>query len=382
VICDAPLGYTHCTEARIFPDTVCNTSNQWSGADLEVSGFCDGDSVVLTVKNIGTGAMTESQDFVVVEDVVMYLSQPFQLGAGESTTFSMEANGATWRLETPEVPNHPWGGVEAKAVEGCGGLNETGLVTLFSFNTPNPFESVDCQENVGSYDPNDKQAFPKGYGTEHFIKANTDIEYRIRFQNTGTDTAFTVVILDTLSQFLDAATVRPGASSHSCDFAMLDGNVLRFRFDNILLPDSNTNQAASNGFVTFRVAQKKDNAIGTFIENDAAIYFDFNEPVITNTTFHTVGDHFLVVSTGNQHPTLPALKVYPNPSVRSVLFEMPETSQNNRFTLTDQSGKMLMSAEFAGTSYLFEKGGLPQGVYYYNISTGNGASYSGKIVLK
>ncbi|MCB0556652.1 MAG: hypothetical protein KDD02_24110, partial [Phaeodactylibacter sp.] len=61
---------------------------------------------------------------------------------------------------------------------------------------------------------NDKQGFPRGYGDEHYIYPGTDLEYLVRFQNTGNDTAFLVVIRDTLSEFLDIATVRPGAASH------------------------------------------------------------------------------------------------------------------------------------------------------------------------
>ena len=382
ISCDAPLGYTHCTEARIFPDTVCNVSSGWSGADLKVTGFCDGDSVRMTITNIGAGDMAQSQDFVVVEDVVMYMAVPFQLNSGASVDFVAPANGATWRLESTEVPNHPWGGVEAKAVEGCGGLNTTGLVTMFSLGTPNPFETIDCQENIGSYDPNDKQAFPKGYGAAHFIEANTDIEYRIRFQNTGTDTAFTVVVLDTLSQHLDATSVRPGTSSHAYDFAVLDGNVLRFRFDNILLPDSSTNEPASNGFVKFRVSQKANNADGTSIENRAAIYFDFNEPVLTNTTFHTIGDHFVLVKTDENDPAYGSLKVYPNPSVGTIWFELPGATQHNRFTLTDNLGKLVVAADFSGKAFRFESGKLPAGVYFYQISSGNGGLFSGKVILE
>lgn len=379
--CDAPFGYTHCTEAHIFPDTVCNASSDWNGADLKVAGFCDGDSVRMTITNIGAGDMTQMQDFVVVEDVVMYTTAPFQLDHGESVDFSMPANGATWRMETPEIPGHPWGGVEAKTVEGCGGLNMTGLVTVFALGTPDPFESVDCQENIGSYDPNDKQAFPKGYGDSHFVEANTDIEYHIRFQNTGTDTAFTVIVLDTLSQYLEASSVRPGASSHDYDFAVLNGNVLRFRFDNILLPDSNINEAASHGFVKFRLSQKADNTDGTIIENRAAIYFDFNDPVMTNTTFHTIGDHFILVKTDN-NPAYGSLKVYPNPSAETIFFELPELMRNNRFTLTDNQGKLVSAVDFSGKTYRFEGGKLPAGVYFYQISSDNGGVFSGKIILK
>lgn len=378
--CSAPFGYTHCSEAHIFPYTVCNPSANWTGADLEVSGYCDNDSIRMTITNLGSGNMPNSQNFVVVEDVVMYLNQPFQLNSGQSLQFSAKANGATWRLETPEVPNHPWGGLEAKTVEGCGGLNTAGFVNMFPLNTPDPFESIDCRQNVGSYDPNDKQAFPSGYGAAHFLEANTDIEYHIRFQNTGTDTAFTVVVLDTLSEHLDPLSVRPGVASHGYDFAVLDEHILRFRFDNILLPDSNVNVLGSNGFVKFRVAQKPDNPSGTQIENSAAIYFDFNAPVITNTTLHTIGDHFIVtdVDEAGEQP----VQVYPNPAADAVYFKFETALRNARFALRDQLGRDVRNASFEGDTYRFERGSLQAGVYYFNITTSGAQISSGKIALR
>lgn len=380
--CAAPLGYTHCSYAHIYPDTLCPLLPGWSGADLELSGVCDGDSVRLTVANIGTGDMPQAQDFIVVEDVVMYMSVPFQLNSGSSETYVVPATGATWRMETEEVPNHPWGGIEATVVEGCGGLNTPGLVNIFPLNSGNPFESVDCQQNTGSFDPNDKQAFPTGYGNEHFIKANTDIEYLIRFQNTGTDTAFSVLVLDTLSQYLDASSVRAGTASHPYDFAVLDGNVLRFQFDNILLPDSNTNEAASHGFVKFLASQKPDNPEGTRIENRAAIYFDFNEPVFTNTTFHTIGDHFILVSTDNGPENGASLRVYPNPVSGEALFEMPDKLVSGTFELTDNTGRTLRSDKFSGGRYRFARGTLPAGMYFYRITRAAGQVFTGKVLLK
>ena len=380
--CAAQLGYTHCSTAHIYPDTLCPTPLGWSGADIEVSGFCDGDSVRFTLANVGVSDMPQVQDFVVVEDVVMYMTAPFQLNSGQSQMYVTPANGATWRLATPEVPNHPWGGLEAAVVEGCGGLNNPGLVNVFSLNTSNPFESVDCQENIGSFDPNDKQAFPKGYGTEHLVEANTDLEYLIRFQNSGTDTAFTVVILDSLSAYVDASSVQPGASSHHYDFAVLNGNVLRFQFDNILLPDSNINEAASHGFVKYRVAQKTDNPDGSIIENRAAIFFDFNDPVMTNTTFHTIGDQFILVKTDDMYNNGMRLNAYPNPARGTVTFEFPAQMRNASFELTGSLGNLVHLEKFTGTRYLFERGLLPAGVYFYKINGENGVLFTGKIILR
>ena len=380
--CSAPLNFTHCSEAHIYPDSICDPQSIWSGAEIQVSGYCDGDSVRMAITNVGTGNMTEMADFVVVEDVIMYRNGNFQLNAGQVETFALPANGATWRLEAEQEVSYPWNGVQAVAVEGCGGLNETGLVNLFPLNTGNPFVATDCQENIGSFDPNDKQAFPRGYGADHLLEANTDLDYLIRFQNTGTDTAFTVVVLDTLSAYLDASAVRPGAASHPYEFALLDGNILRFTFNHILLPDSNVNEAASHGFIKFHIPQVADNPNGTVIENSAAIFFDLNDPVITNTTFHTIGDHFVLVST-DQAPAGHALKVYPNPAGASAWFEMPnKTTGMAVFQLQDQLGKTVRQTTFSGGGYRFERGSLPSGIYFYQINLDGGAVYTGKILLR
>ncbi|MFN0035298.1 MAG: T9SS type A sorting domain-containing protein [Saprospiraceae bacterium] len=380
--CNAAIGATHCAEARIFPYDDCRggTSN-WSGADVEVTANCDGDSVRFAITNIGDGDMTQIQDFVVVEDVIMRQEGIFQLGIGQTLNLSQPANGSTWRLQAGEEPLHPWGGPQAVALEGCGGLNNPGLVNIFPLSDPDPFEAMDCQENIGSYDPNDKQAFPRGYGDQHLIEANTDIEYLIRFQNTGTDTAFTVVVLDTLTQHLDVASVRVGVASHPMEFALLDGGILRFTFDNILLPDSNINQAASNGFVKFRIAQKPDLTDGTLIENRAAIYFDFNDPVLTNTTFHTIGDHFIAVST-NDLESGGLLRAYPNPAFDAVIFDLKDWASAGRFELSNSLGQQVAAERFAGKQFRFERKNLPAGIYHFQIMSGSVQVAAGKVVLK
>jgi uncharacterized repeat protein (TIGR01451 family) len=383
--CQSELGQTHCTEAHAFPDTFCRIAPQWSGAVVDVAGACDGDSIRLHILNVGTGNMQQPLDFVVVEDVIMREEGQFQLQAGDNRHFVLPANGATWRLQAQQEPFHPWGGIEAVAIEGCGGLNTPGLVTLFALNTPNPAEAIDCQENLGAYDPNDIQAFPGGYGAEHFLEANTDITYLIRFQNTGTDTAFNVVVLDTLPNELDPASVRPGASSHPYGFSILDGRVLQFRFEDILLPDSNVNQLGSNGFVRYHIEQQPNLPDGTFFGNRAAIFFDFNDPVITNTAFHTIGTHFITVSVDQPTAIQSApLRVYPNPSASHVYFELPlqAPAVQNRFVLRNAVGQEVRSVLFEGQQYRFDRGLLPAGVYFYDINQGNNKLYSGRIVLK
>lgn len=129
---------------------------------------------------------------------------------------------------------------------------------------------------IASYDPNDKTAYEKTtlpYTQNEFI-------YRIRFQNTGNDTAFKVVILDTLPPELDIFTLEMLDASHPYELKIYNP-VLRWTFRDILLPDSTTNEADSHGYLFFKIKTKDDLAITDTIKNSAAIYFDYNDPVIT-----------------------------------------------------------------------------------------------------
>ncbi|MCB0642596.1 MAG: hypothetical protein KDC44_13195, partial [Phaeodactylibacter sp.] len=189
--CNVVLGATHCTEAYIYPDTLCPMLANWSGANIEVEGYCANDSIYLRIENTGTGNMDGPLEFIVVEDVIMFLQDTFNLGMDDDAlVLAMPSSGSTWRLEAEQEPDHPYIGNVSVAVEGCGGINELGLVNLFPLNNPNPFIAVDCQQNIGSFDPNDKLAYPEGYGADHYIEREVGLEYKIRFQNTGTDTAF------------------------------------------------------------------------------------------------------------------------------------------------------------------------------------------------
>jgi uncharacterized repeat protein (TIGR01451 family) len=385
VDCDAELGQSHCSEAHIYPDTTCFLGKpEWDGSSLAVTGFCDGDTIRMKVENVGTGAMTNASDYIIVEDVIMYRNGNFQLGVGEEIEFPMAANGATWRLEVEQVPFHPVESHPSVTIEGCGtngnGSFTMGVLTLFEQNEAEPYIAVDCQENIGSYDPNDKQAFPKGYGNANFVKPGTPLEYMIRFQNTGTDTAFTVKILDQLSEWLDPATVRPGASSHDYTFKLHKGGLVEFLFNDILLPDSTTNEPASNGFVKFTVETIESIPLGTEVENFADIYFDFNEPVRTNTVLNTIGENFITVKIHELDKNA-RLEVYPNPLVNQTTFELQmDDLKDWELQVYNLNGQLIRQENTSGNTLIFERGNLANGVYYFRVVSDNHVLAEGKLV--
>ncbi len=390
VSCDATLGQTHCSGAVIYPTGACEPANaQWSGASLQVQAECKTDSLEFVIQNVGTGGTSGPLDYVIIEDAVMLMQAPppaIYLAPGATHRFKVPANGATWRVEVEQEPFHPGVSAPSQAVEGCanGGQFSVGLVNQFPLDDNDPWVDIDCTENVGSYDPNDKQGFPVGYGAAHQIEPGTDIEYLIRFQNTGTDTAFTVVIRDTLSPWLDPASVRPGASSHPYTFDFFGDRNIKFTFDNILLPDSSTNLDGSQGFVSFRIAQKADVPLQTNILNSAAIFFDFNEPVITNTTVHRVGRDFVTVSAWQPFLSGLELRVLPNPVAQSALLELRgiEGLQEWQVELRDATGRSVRTATATGTQWRFERSDLPAGLYLLQVRADGQLLGSGKVVLR
>jgi uncharacterized repeat protein (TIGR01451 family) len=133
---------------------------------------------------------------------------------------------------------------------------------------------------TGSFDPNDKTATAKL--TPAQLAADGYVDYVVRFQNTGTDTAIHVVLADTLSSKLKANTLQVIATSHLCKTTVKD-KVVTFEMRDIMLPDSNVNEFASHGYVRFKVKPVNSLVVGNTVTNKAAIYFDYNSPVMTNT---------------------------------------------------------------------------------------------------
>lgn len=286
------IGDIKCVEARIFPDTLCISQPGWDGSNIVVTVRYSGDTVVFTIRNAGKGDMAQSAEYIIIEDIVLLARGEFQLEAGQDTIlFVTDAGGSNWRIEAAQSPEHPFSQIAAASLKDYQNAFTPVFFLQYPLDEASPFVAKDCRPVAGSWDPNDKQCFPQGLDTAyHFIRNNTSLEYLIRFQNTGTDTAFRVVIRDTLSPFLDVASVQPGASSHNYQFEIIADNILKFTFDPIMLPDSNVNEPASHGFVQFTAQQKSmpENKPETRIENTAAIYFDYNAPVFTNEVFHTV----------------------------------------------------------------------------------------------
>ncbi len=140
-----------------------------------------------------------------------------------------------------------------------------------------------------AYDPNDIQANPIGYTENHFILSDTEIEYKIRFQNTGNAPATDVTIENQIDiARLDISTFQPITSSHNMSTVVDEDGMVRFIFNHIMLPDSTSDLEGSQGFLIYKIRTIPTVEVGEIINNTAAIYFDNNPPIITNTAFHEI----------------------------------------------------------------------------------------------
>jgi len=229
---------------------------------------------------------------------------------------------------------------------------------------------------TGSFDPNDILVDRKMITSAELIPTPPDLEYIIRFQNTGTDTAFTVRIENSVPQNADLSTFQFVSSSHTVEIEYLQHvNRFVYRFENILLPDSNTNEAASHGYFRYKIKPLSTLMIGDSVLNTAGIFFDNNYPVITNTAV-TVIDNTTGVSEGIED----GFSVSPNPTTGLVYIQL-SVANSGTLTLTDITGREVMREAFEGTHRTLDLSDQPSGVYILQLETGT-ESFLKKIVVE
>lgn len=232
---------------------------------------------------------------------------------------------------------------------------------------------------TGSYDPNEKTVEPAG----KILEEDSVLTYTIGFQNTGTDSTHFIIVKDTLSSNLNAATVRNIASSHPYSEFTISGNgILTWVFNPLRLVDSFTNEPGSHGFVMFTVKKKSNMPIGSIISNTAHIYFDYNVPVVTNTVADTVSEPNYISALRSEDGI--SVKAFPNPfsNATNILVEGLKGSFN--FELYDVTGRLRNKISSTETNqFQLQSDELSSGVYFYRITSVNKKqSGYGKLVVE
>lgn len=235
-------------------------------------------------------------------------------------------------------------------------------------NTSNNYYQF-CYNVVNSHDPNIKETYPVDVPPLY----NDWFVYTIHFQNTGSAPAHNILLMDTLDNNLDLSTFQVINYSNK-NTVMLSGNLLSVQFPSINLPDSLSNPSGSTGFVQYRVKPKNGLLNGIVIKNTGYIYFDYNAPVITNTSHN-----FFIAPAGINEINNIACKVYPNPSKGKFVIETPDLSallkdsKPQLYIFNELGQSISYQSSYTGSSFMVDMGIQPSGVYFYRIisNTGN-----------
>ncbi len=376
--CDSiPEGKTVCVEAHIFPNKLCITPGNWSGAEIIASARCKGDtSVEFRLRNVGAST-SMALDYIITEDVVVLKRGSFDLLPGQDKIMSHPAKNRALRIEAGQERNFPYLSMPSAGIEGCGTgpVGPPGVLLQFPVNDGSPFVDIDCQLVLGNDQSNRMQAQPVGYGERRFVASGVPITYGTRFDNLSTDTITTVILRDTLSPWLDPATLQIGAASHPFTWKLKDNGVLERRFENIQLPHRAANEAASGGFSQYIIQPRRDTPNGTVVSNGSALFFDSETPVRLPLIFHTIGREFYTVSIKPDpvwHHNQIA-QIAPNPFTDYTRISVPGAENRPlRLILTNSVGQMVFTSHFQQGQLTLLRSDLEAGAYFYQIADPEG----------
>ena len=219
---------------------------------------------------------------------------------------------------------------------------------------------------VGAFDPNDKTGWSTSGSTSLYdLGTDSDILYTVRFQNTGNAPAQNVFIIDTLSALHALSSLEILGASHPFTAQFGEDRTLRFDFPNIQLPDSTNDEPNSHGFVTFRMKPVEGLTPGTVITNEAGIYFDFNPPVITNTTGLLV-----TIGTDVAEAVRSEVRVVPNPAMDRIRLEgITDLGERPAFRMYGADGRCV-NAGTMDHAFGVDVAGLATGSYVIEVVAG------------
>jgi len=212
---------------------------------------------------------------------------------------------------------------------------------------------------IGSFDPNDIQVVEG----ETIFEDETDayLHYIIRFQNTGTASAINVRVDNVLDMNLDWETFQLETLSHSGVVEIEEGNDISFIFDNINLPPQSVSEEDSQGFITYKIKPVSSIALGDSMSNNADIFFDFNEPIRTNTVTTTV----IAPLSNDEVADVNFFSMYPNPARNIVFIESLEPIQS--VELFSQQGRLVHRVLKPTSKELLLISHLASGIYFVKV---------------
>ena len=247
-------------------------------------------------------------------------------------------------------------------------------------NDANFDNNVDTVQQIvtGSWDPNSKLVSPIGVGPQGYINGSQELKYTLNFQNTGTAPAVNIVVQDVLSVNLNPETFHMIGASHAYTM-QIEGNLVVWKFSNIMLPDSGVNEEASHGYITFGITPNQGLAQATQIQNAADIYFDYNQGVATNTTLNTID---VSLSVNNLTLTDAAITLQPNPFKDYTTIQITGAEAPYQMKIYDLLGNLVNTVVAEQNTFNVDRGTLAAGMYLYEVYQQGKIIGKGKMVAQ
>ena len=306
----------------------------------------------ITAKNAGTLPTYNATVSFTPDSILVYHKSSPSYGKKSGNTYS-------WNIDTIQPGQVMYFstqfGIPTAAQYGQNVISSANIVPLKKDTLPGDNYDTAITEVVSSYDPNEKSV----------KEANGNLIYTIQFQNTGNDTAFLIVVKDTLDKNLNPETFNMISSSSPCTYSITNG-VLECRFENINLPEKSLNEEASQGFFRFSARPYSNVSFGTAIDNTADIFFDFNAAVATNTVTSILNSTLTGIEKkshvdGNIYS-------YPNPFSEYTTIVLPENIGSYSYALYNELGKQVeFKSNLNGKQFQLSKNGHTSGIYLLRV---------------
>lgn len=376
---------THCVFAHIFPDTICLEPESCNDSSfIVITSECVGDSIVLKIKNIGSGPSIRPRPLLILEeDIMRIFTDSINLLPGDSMIVVIPSNGNTFKFITSPNSCNYYSNTPSSVIEACGGINNTGFVNILPQDDNSPAIAISCITNINSTPIAQIYTQPTGYGQNHYISDSTRIDYMIAFVNTGNNIANTISIIDTLDSNFDWNSFELTTSSHDVTLEKYNNGILNFIFEDINLEPYHASAEFSYGFVKFSLLPKKDITSGATLRQSANIYFDNNLPYITNEVWHTIGEDFISIIASNTNTNLNILaNIYPNPSSKSVNIELKENDLSNTLLkIYSINGNTILTLPLMSNNTWVDLNEFQNGIYLFSIEKNNKNIHQGKIIV-
>lgn len=332
---------------------------------------------IIQVSNLGTENAEDVHAQVVLPDEAYLLSSDLEFNSPSAKTY-------VWQLGKLAP-----GSVKTIHLVDSIGLNATtGQSLILLANTYASGNDLNEENNsvseeveiVGAIDPNDILVSPKGDGPEGYIHKNQFLTYTIRFENVGTYKATYVFLENQIPSGLDLNTFEIISSGHPYTYSIAENGHLRVAYRYIDLPPAMLDSIGAHGYFKYKIKPKNTISEGFQIENNAKIFFDFEDPIVTNTVLNTIK------FTGKSN--VKSLKIYPNPATDIITFSieadynmLTEPQLISYWVILNTAGKILFSGrEEQVPSLQVQVGHLPKGIYFIRASNRSGKTYSGKLL--